>query len=450
MKNKILFSLAIMIGFAPIQATIVRDVLETGKQIAIASYKTAQDAAEFVVENSWKAPVGSQKNGGKIVVSAAALVLAADQAAKFHALSQYKKRPIINDDTNQVIGWQYLDKNNNPIDPNKIYKTIPSTIIDFYYNYPFIRNVTLGLISMAIYMTFDKHIMGETHNPTQFKIAQPDETFPKLKDIIGAENAKTKLKEFAESIKKQKQCFQLGAQSTKGCLLWGIPGTGKTELARAMAQETKLPLVHMNGSINTVWRGSGTAQLQKLEKTAQKLAPCIVYIDEIDNLAGRSSEMGWSSDTNATTNTFKSMLDGFEKQDPEKPIFFIGSTNNISNIDPAILRNGRMPGIEVTPPTLEEFQTIINHKLFKSGKFKANPNIDTSNFKNIFTANKTTGADASALLNDAALHAAFNNKKEIDQESINHAIKQAQKNNQSLLDITKDSTTSSWFSNIFG
>ncbi|MBP7854851.1 AAA family ATPase [Candidatus Babeliales bacterium] len=425
MKNKLLLSLAMMIGFAPIQATIIKDVLETGKQIVIASYKTAQDAADFVVENSWKAPIGSQHNGGKIVVTSAALILAADQAAKLYTLSKYKKQPIIDEQTDKVIGWEYVDENNKRMYSDEIYQTIPQKFMKLWYKYPFIRNVTLGLISMALYSTMDNHLHGKTLNPDQFKIATPDESFPTFKDIIGAEDAKKKLTQFTQFLKKRNSCLTLGAQPVKGCITYGIPGTGKTEFARATAKETGLPLIHMNGSINTMWRGSGTAQLQKLQTFAQKHAPCIVYIDEIDNLAGKSNNSGWDTDTNATTNTFKSMLDGFEKQDPTKPIFFMGSTNNLSKIDPAIIRNGRMPSVEVAPPNQQEFKDMIHHKLFNSGKFKADPSIDISNIKSIFKPNQTTGADATALLNNAAMIAALQNKPMIDQSSYDQAIKDA-------------------------
>lgn len=444
MKNKILISLAILIGFAPIQATIVRDVLETGKEIVKASYHTAQDAAEFVIENSWKAPIGFKKNGGKIAVTTAALILTADQVANWYKHKNLAKYPIYAQDGTTILGYDYVDQNGKLVESAKIYKTIPQRIINFYQKNPFIQNITLGLISMAIYTTFERHFSGKNFNPNQFKIATPDESFPTFQDIIGAESAKNKLQQISKFVKNKKNYLEMGAEPITGCILYGIPGTGKTELARAMAKEMELPLIHTNGSsFNTMWRGSGTAQLKQLEKEAKKLAPCIVFVDEIDNLVGKPNNFGWETDSNATTNTVKSMLDGFEKQDPLKRIFFVGATNNMSQIDPAILRNGRMPGIEVAAPTSEEFEKIIHHKLFKQGKFKADPSVNISGYKKIYKEGISTGADVSALLNEAAMKSVENKKQWIDQESFDQAL-------QTLIKPAVESAMHSAKSTIFG
>lgn len=426
MKNKILISLAILIGFAPIQATIVRDVLETGKEIVKASYHTAQDAAEFVIENSWNAPIGSQKNGGKIAVTTAALILTADQVANWYKHKNLTKYPIYAEDGTTILGYDYVDQNGKLIESAKIYKTIPDKLKIFWRNSRFIQELTYTLISIACIKTLTDHLNGKFINPTQFKIATPDKSFPNLQDIIGAEEAKNNLLQISKFIKNKSAYLEMGAEPIKGCILYGIPGTGKTELARAIAKETSLPLIHINGSsFNTMWRGSGTAQLKKLEKEAQKQAPCIVYVDEIDNLVGKPNNSGWETDSNATTNTFKSILDGFDKQDPSKPILFVGSTNNISKIDPAILRNGRMPGIEVAAPTLKEFEKIIHHKLFKQGKFKADPSLNISSYKKIYQEGISTGADVSALLNEAAMKSVENKKQWIDQESFDQALQKS-------------------------
>lgn len=269
-------------------------------------------------------------------------------------------------------------------------------------------------------------------SPKEFNLVKPDANFPGFEDVIGADQAKKEATFCLDYLKNKEEFLKIGAQPFKGCILHGLPGTGKTELARAFAKESNLPFLQIDGSsFNTMWRGSGTKQLKKLETAAKAAAKkhggCIVYIDEIDNLIGRPNGSGFESDTNATTATFKAMLDGFNKQNPLTPIFWMGSTNNPGIVDPAIIRDGRMPLIEVTPPTLSDLEKIFERKLYH-GKVKTEPGIDVKALAEemYFDENKNpvnfTGANAAALINKAAMFAIQKGLKAITKPAIVNAI----------------------------
>lgn len=284
-----------------------------------------------------------------------------------------------------------------------------------------------SIIAANIFMiSVTMRMQEQLTSPKEFNLVKPDANLPGFKDIIGLDDAKQAAKPLIDYLQTPQKFIEIGAQVPKGCILTGAPGTGKTEFARALAQEAKIPVLQINGSdFNTMWRGSGTKQLKKLEitakATAQKYGGCIVYIDEIDNLVGKANGNGFESDTNATTCTFKSMLDGFNKQNPNTPIFYMGSTNNPGIIDPAIIRDGRMPLIPITTPTLSNLETFFDHILYKS-KFKTAPGIDTKALAQEMYFDGYTCANGKALINTAAMYAAAAGAKEISKEYIVKAI----------------------------
>jgi ATP-dependent Zn protease len=259
-------------------------------------------------------------------------------------------------------------------------------------------------------------------SPKNFKLAKSSDIDTTFDKIIGAQKPKTQINRFINYIKNAKPFKNIGAKPLKGFVLHGPPGTGKTDLARATAKEAGVDFIHTTGSeFNGVWRGSGVQQVKALHKFAKEKAPCVVFIDEIDGAVGSSKGgTSWCSDNKSTTNAFKTMLDGFVKQDSSKPILFIGATNNLDDIDSAIIRDGRLTPIYVGTPNAVELSQIFKSKLYNS-EIQAEQNIDTLFLANLLSGG-STGANVEAIVNDAANIAIDNNKTIVDFDSLKSAI----------------------------
>lgn len=281
-----------------------------------------------------------------------------------------------------------------------------------------ITGAAYSLTMMAIMMRMQNNELS----PNNFELAKSSDIDTTFDKIIGAKQSKEQIKRFIDYTKNAKSFNDIGAKPLKGFVLHGPPGTGKTDLARATAKEAGVDFIHTTGSeFNGIWRGSGVQQVKALHKFAKAKAPCVVFIDEIDGAVGSSKGgASWCSDNKSTTNAFKTMLDGFVKQDPSKPILFIGATNNLDDIDSAIIRDGRLTPIHVGTPNALELSQIFQNKLYNS-KIKAERNIDTSALANLLP-NGSTGANVAAIINDAANIAVYNKKVLVDFDSLKSAI----------------------------
>jgi cell division protease FtsH len=237
-------------------------------------------------------------------------------------------------------------------------------------------------------------------------------------DVAGAKEAKEELKEVVDFLRFPKKFYELGAKIPRGVLLLGAPGTGKTLLARSVAGEAKVPFYHMSGSeFVEMFVGVGASRVRSLFVKAKKNSPCIIFIDEIDAVGRkRGSGLGGSHDEREQTlNQILVEMDGFE---PTQNVIVIAATNRPDVLDPALLRPGRFDRrVTIDLPDLKDREAI----LFVHSRKK--PLAKDVELKRV--AERTSGfsgADLANILNEAAILAARENKKEITNLNLFEAI----------------------------
>ena len=239
----------------------------------------------------------------------------------------------------------------------------------------------------------------------------------KFADVAGVEEAKKELEEVVDFLKNPAKYTELGARTPKGVLLVGPPGTGKTLLSRAVAGEAGVPFYSISGSeFMEMLVGVGAARVRDMFATAKKSAPSIIFIDEIESI-GRMRGQGFSGGHDEREQTLNQILvemDGFA---PNESVIVLGSTNRPDMLDPALVRPGRFDRRVVIPmPDLSERKNIIT--LHMKGKpFTKDVDIER-------IARRTvgfSGADLSNMLNEAAILAAREGKKEIEPKDLEEA-----------------------------
>lgn len=230
-----------------------------------------------------------------------------------------------------------------------------------------------------------------------------------FKDVAGVDEAKEELKDIVDFLKNPKKFTSMGARLPKGIMLVGSPGCGKTLLAKALAGEAGVQFLSVSGShFVEMFVGVGASRVRNLFEKARKMAPCIVFIDEIDSVGksrGSGSAQGGNDEREQTLNQLLVEMDGFE---PNSGIIVVGATNRLDTLDPAILRPGRFDRkVNVPLPDKKGREDILSTHI----KLK---NIPLSIKITVDDVAKTTtgfsGADLENLLNEAALIAAKNNR----------------------------------------
>ena len=227
-------------------------------------------------------------------------------------------------------------------------------------------------------------------------------------DVIGAGEAKLALQDVTAYLRDPAAFAALGARPPKGVLLTGEPGTGKTQLAKALASECDAHFIQVTGSdFSSMYFGVGIHKVKALFRTARKHAPCIVFIDEIDGI-GRRGEQSRSSDAegNRIVNQFLTELDGFAA---DSGVLVLGATNFPNSLDPALVREGRFDrSIAVGLPSLSEREQLFH--LYAS-KVKASGALDFAQL-----ARNSVGLTPAAIayiVNHAALLAARSQQAEV-------------------------------------
>ncbi len=239
-----------------------------------------------------------------------------------------------------------------------------------------------------------------------------------FKDVAGLQEEKQEMIEIVDFLKEPKRFLDMGAKIPKGILLCGKPGTGKTLIARAIAGEANVPFISMSGSeFIEMFAGLGASRVRKLFEKAKKLAPCIIFIDEIDAIGSRrTSNSGAESENNQTLNQLLVEMDGFETNDT---IIVLAATNRPEMLDKALLRPGRFDRqITIAPPDLNGREEIL--KIYSKEK-KLSSEIDLKS-----VAEDTagfTGAELSNILNEAAIIATVNKHEEITMDDLEDAVK---------------------------
>ncbi|MCM3907934.1 MULTISPECIES: ATP-dependent zinc metalloprotease FtsH [Trueperella] len=243
----------------------------------------------------------------------------------------------------------------------------------------------------------------------------PDVTFA---DVAGVDEAVEELREIKEFIETPEKFYKMGAKIPRGVLLYGPPGTGKTLLAKAVAGEAGVPFFHISASeFVEMFVGVGASRVRDLFTKAKKVAPAIIFVDEIDAVGrNRGAGIGGGNDEREQTlNQLLVEMDGFDER---TNVIVIAATNRPDVLDPALLRPGRFDRqIGVDAPDLPGRQEIL--KVHADGK----PLEEGVSLESI--ARRTpgfSGADLANLLNEAALLAARRGHTKIDEDDIDEAI----------------------------
>ena len=257
-----------------------------------------------------------------------------------------------------------------------------------------------------------------------------------FRDVAGQDEAKESLQEIIDILHNPQKYTEIGAKLPKGALLVGPPGTGKTLLAKAVAGEANVPFFSISGSdFVEMFVGVGASRVRDLFKEAAKMAPCIIFIDEIDTIGkSRDNRMGGNDEREQTLNQLLAELDGF---DPSKGIIVLGATNRPEVLDKALLRPGRFDRrITIDRPNLAgRLATLQVH----TRKIKLSEDVDLKKIA-LATAG-CVGADLANLVNEAALRAVRNGRKLVTQEdllaSFEFVIAGSEKKNSVLTEFEK-------------
>ena len=257
-----------------------------------------------------------------------------------------------------------------------------------------------------------------------------------FRDVAGQDEAKESLQEIIDILHNPQKYTDIGAKLPKGVLLVGPPGTGKTLLAKAVAGEAGVPFFSISGSdFVEMFVGVGASRVRDLFKEASKMAPCIIFIDEIDTIGkSRDNRMGGNDEREQTLNQLLAELDGF---DPGKGVIVLGATNRPEVLDKALLRPGRFDRrITIDRPNLAgRMATLQVH----TRKIKLAEDV---NLKKIALATAgCVGADLANLVNEATLRAVRNGRRLVTQEdllaSFEFVIAGSEKKNSVLTEFEK-------------
>lgn len=238
-----------------------------------------------------------------------------------------------------------------------------------------------------------------------------------FKDVAGLDVEKEELWEVVDFLRNPERYTKLGAKIPKGVLLAGSPGTGKTLLAKAVAGEAGVKFLALSGSdFVEMYVGVGASRVRNLFKEARKNAPCIIFIDEIDAVGGKRSEVNSNSEREQTIEQLLIEMDGF---DTSREVIVIAATNRPDSLEPALIRPGRFDRrIEVGLPDRKGREDILRIHA-RDKKF-----VDDVNFTEIsLNTPGYSGAELENLLNEAALIAARNNHEAINKSDVDNALK---------------------------
>ncbi len=308
----------------------------------------------------------------------------------------------------ELVQAKVLENNNIQLETKtpSFWAQLPSYIISF---------LPTAIMLALIIMIFKMQGLGEkgqVYDDTERR------TKVSFDDIAGLDEEKEELIEIVEFLKKPKKFTEMGAKIPKGVLLYGKPGTGKTLIAKAIAGEADVPFISMSGSeFIEMFAGLGASRVRKLFEKARKLAPCIVFIDEIDAIGSRrSGNSGAESENNQTLNQLLVEMDGFSS---EETIIVLAATNRPEMLDKALLRPGRFDRqITVPPPDLPGREAIL--KIHSKDKKLAE---DVSLYSIAEDTAGFTGAELANILNEAAIIATKKEHEAITNSDLDEAVK---------------------------
>ena len=296
-------------------------------------------------------------------------------------------------------------------DPNQgsVWISILSQIIPFL------------IIAVFFYFMFSK--MGGGGNNKAFEFAKSKARVEsnvkvRFKDVAGCEEEKEEVKEIIDYLRSPKKFTDMGAHIPKGILMVGHPGTGKTLLAKAVAGEANVPFFSISGSdFVEMFVGTGASRVRDMFKTAQKSAPCIIFIDEIDAV-GRQRGAGMGGGNDEREQTLNQLLVEMDGMTDNAGIVVIAATNRPDVLDPALLRSGRFDRrVTVSLPDIKGREAILQvharNKKLASDVSLANLAKRTPGF---------SGADLANVLNEGAILAVRKNEAKVTMTDLDEAI----------------------------
>lgn len=250
------------------------------------------------------------------------------------------------------------------------------------------------------------------------KIYVKDTEGVNFSNVQGQDEAKEALSEIVSFLHNPTKYTEIGAKLPKGALLVGPPGTGKTMLAQAVANEANVPFFSISGSeFVEMFVGLGAAKVRDLFKQANEKAPCIVFIDEIDTIGKKRDGSGFSGndEREQTLNQLLSEMDGF---DATKGVVILAATNRPESLDPALLRPGRFDRrIPVELPDLKGREAILK---VHARKIKKDDDIDYVQVARATAG--ASGADLANMVNEAALRAVREGRNRMTQEDLEASV----------------------------
>ncbi len=238
-----------------------------------------------------------------------------------------------------------------------------------------------------------------------------------FKDVAGQDEAKESLQEVVDFLHNPGKYTSVGAKLPKGALLVGAPGTGKTLLAKAVAGEAKVPFFSLSGSAFVeMYVGVGASRVRDLFKQAQQMAPCIIFIDEIDAIGkSRDTQMGGNDEREQTLNQLLAEMDGFESN---KGLVLLAATNRPEILDPALLRPGRFDRrIIVERPDLKGRVEVLK---VHSKDVKMDETVDLEAIA--LATSGAVGSDLANMINEAAINAVKNGRNAVSQADLFEAV----------------------------
>jgi len=309
-----------------------------------------------------------------------------------------------------------------------------STII-MILSYVVMFGLIFGVMHMLTKRMSGDGIMGGIGG-NKAKVYMEKQTGVTFQDVAGQDEAKESLQEIIDFLHDPQKYTDIGAKLPKGALLVGSPGTGKTLLAKAVAGEANVPFFSISGSdFVEMFVGVGASRVRSLFQQAAKVAPCIIFIDEIDAVGrSRDSRYGGNTEQEQTLNQLLGEIDGF---DSSKGIVCLAATNRPEILDKALLRPGRFDRrIIVDKPNLQgRLDTLKVH----TRKIKLAEDVDLKKLAQATAG--AVGADLANLVNEAALRAVRKGRKAVNQEdlmvSFETVIAGTEKKNTVLTDTEK-------------
>lgn len=297
---------------------------------------------------------------------------------------------------------------------------VPDTMGQMFFELFVTILLPLGLTALLLFyvmkrMTKGSGMMGI--GKSNAKMYMEKETGVTFQDVAGEDEAKESLQEVVDFLHNPGKYSGIGAKLPKGALLVGPPGTGKTLLAKAVAGEAKVPFFSLSGSAFVeMYVGVGASRVRDLFKQAQQMAPCIVFIDEIDAIGKtRDTAMGGNDEREQTLNQLLAEMDGF---DTNKGLLILAATNRPEILDPALLRPGRFDRrIIVDKPDLKGRIDILK---VHAKDVRMDESVDLEAIA--LATSGAVGSDLANMINEAAINAVKHGRQVVSQKDLFEAV----------------------------